>query len=95
MPARRRALFPRGRYLPIMSSATVCVDKGNHKRLPFTAVETIGSHVVTTMNFATGLINSQGCGGQCIVGTTHATLGAGFTVLLYGHGRLTLKFTYV
>src|SRR5690606_41333159 len=44
--------------------------------------------VVATMHFASVAVFAQGRRGQGVVGTTHATLGAGFTILLNGHGVL-------
>jgi hypothetical protein len=49
-----------------------------------TTVKTVGADVVTQVHFTVRCCG-QGCAGQGVVRTVHATLGWGFLVLLNGH----------
>lgn len=49
-------------------------------------VETVRTDVVAQMGFAGIWLNGKGLCGQCVVCAAHATLGSGFSVLLYSHG---------
>jgi hypothetical protein len=51
-----------------------------------TAVETVGSDVVTTVSFTRSFVHGKSGGSQCIMRATHATFGTGWFILLYGHG---------
>ncbi|VXG73586.1 FIG01046500: hypothetical protein CDS [Salmonella enterica subsp. enterica serovar Derby] len=51
------------------------------------AVVTVGSDVVTQVFFTRRFVYRQaGDCGQSVMGTTHATFGTGWFILLYGHG---------
>src|SRR5690606_14239712 len=52
------------------------------------AVEPVGAHVVTAVLLAADLIHRQGGAGQGVVGTAHAALGTGGTILLNSHFSL-------
>jgi len=68
-----------GRCIAATSLLVACFD------YLLATVKAVRRYVVTTMNFTGGRISAQSSGAQSIVGTAHATLGTGLSVLLYSH----------